>query len=160
MKGNIVVTELFDEIQSMLQTRYMNIIPTKASISFYVEPPDLTIISDYLRIKQILINFITNSMKNTPSGKITYSCRVQNNQAVFKVTDTGRGISESDKKQIFNRFQKFEDKENKFPGTGIGLSICKNLAKLLGGKISFNSKLGKGSEFYLSIPYETSFVKK
>jgi len=115
------------------------------------------IFSDPLRLKQILSNLITNALKFTDSGKIEIGFSVENagsnKQINFFVKDTGIGIPENKKEAIFERFNKLNtNKEKIYGGTGLGLTISKNLVELLGGKIYVESELGKGSSFYFTIP--------
>lgn len=118
------------------------------------------IISDNLRIRQILINFLGNACKFTPKGgTITlsiisefskkYNCAVLK----FTVTDTGVGIKFEDQRKIFGSFvQLNENQESLSSGAGLGLAISDRLAKLLGGEIVLKSALGEGSSFSLIIP--------
>ena len=114
----------------------------------------LVINTDLYRFKQIFNNLIDNSIKFTPSGNIKIGYFIKKSNVVFYVKDTGIGIKDENKKYIFNRFHKI-DKTSRI-GTGLGLTICKQIVKLLGGDIWFNSTYGKGSNFYFKIPYKTN----
>ena len=107
-------------------------------------------------LTEILENFITNSIKYTKTGSITLKANfAQNDQnsIVFSVTDTGDGISNSDKDKIFTKFYRAEDYKTKNTrGTGLGLYLAVKLSKAIDGKIWFDSVLGNGSTFYLQIP--------
>ena len=111
------------------------------------------IMSDALRLNQILMNLISNAIKFTQEGSINVSLkalqRVQNKVLLeFKVSDTGIGIPEFGINKIFQRFEQIEDKTwRKFGGTGLGLSIVKRLIELKGGDIKVESALGKGTTF-------------
>lgn len=115
----------------------------------------LVIIADRTRVKQILSNLISNSFKYTNQGSINITYSLIGSWVQFKIVDTGTGIKEEHLDEIFDRFRKIETEESfKIqPGTGIGLSISKNLVRLLGGDIGVNSEYGKGSEFFFSLPY-------
>jgi signal transduction histidine kinase/ActR/RegA family two-component response regulator len=118
------------------------------------------IIGDSLKISQILINLISNSIKFTENGDIWV--RIQNaektaNKVVihFEVEDTGDGISKKKQNSIFESFSQGSLQINrKYGGTGLGLSIVKNLLELMGSKIFLESQLGEGSKFWFNISYE------
>jgi len=111
------------------------------------------IYSDKNHLKQILINFITNSLKYTNNGIIEIGCKSLNNELVFHVKDNGIGIPEGEKIKIFSRFSSINHNNGLLvPGMGIGLSIAKGLSDALGGKIWFESEENKGSYFHFSIP--------
>jgi PAS domain S-box-containing protein len=108
------------------------------------------------RVKQILQNFITNAIKYTPSGSMTISAVSPPDGspgAVFSVADTGIGLAVTDQKKIFTKFFRSEDyRTRQTSGTGLGLYITAKLAAYLNGKVWFESKLKKGSTFYLQVP--------
>lgn len=118
---------------------------------------DIIIKSDDTRVKQILLNFVSNAVKFTKSGSIKLKAEIieQSNIIQISITDTGLGIKEDDKELIFeaNTMLKTEWGCNKM-GTGIGLSICKYIAEKLKHKVSFTSKLGEGSTFSVFIPFK------
>ncbi len=110
--------------------------------------------TDFHRVKQILSNFLTNAFKFTKSGNVKISAEFVNNELLFAVADTGIGISEDDLPKIFERFRQldYSDKRS-YGGNGLGLSISKGLAELLGGRIWAESELNIGSKFYFAIPF-------
>ncbi|GEM_PF-2056599 len=112
--------------------------------------PDDTIYADSNRIKQVLMNFISNSVKFTKKGyiKLGYEARGADH-VLFYVEDTGKGIAPENINRIFDRFVKLD---NYAQGTGLGLSICKSLIEQMGGSLSVNSELGKGSRFEFILP--------
>jgi len=114
----------------------------------------LVVISDGARLKQILTNLLHNAIKYTDSGTIILGFKQEDEYLKFYVRDSGEGIKSEYLEEIFDRFRKIEtDRTKKIqPGTGIGLSISKNLAELLGGKMSVSSEYGTGSEFSFTIP--------
>ena len=118
------------------------------------------VIGDSLKISQILINLISNSIKFTENGTIWVRVRnedTSDNKVVvhFEVEDTGEGISKKKQNTIFESFSQGSLQINrKYGGTGLGLSIVKNLLELMGSKINLESKLGKGSKFWFDISYE------
>jgi len=112
--------------------------------------------SDFLRIKQILLNLISNAIKFTPNdGEITFDIKVSEDKKYveFSITDTGIGIKSSNHQKIFELFSQAESTTTKkFGGTGLGLSICSKLVSLLDGKIGIESKIEEGSKFYFILP--------
>jgi PAS domain S-box-containing protein len=121
--------------------------------------PDLpkTCISDSLRMGQILLNLLSNAIKFTEKGSVTLSVSRQADKLVFKVADTGIGISEDHLEQLFNPFQQADGSTTrKFGGTGLGLAISKRLLELMKGDIRVESRLGAGSSFEFRLPYVES----
>ena len=113
----------------------------------------LTISTDEGRLRQILDNLIGNAIKFTSSGTITVNAKREGESIYYSVADTGIGISVDQQSTIFERFIQAEhDHKMNFGGTGLGLAISKNLIELLGGSISVESELGKGSTFHFYIP--------
>jgi PAS domain S-box-containing protein len=119
------------------------------------------IISDELRIKQVLNNFISNALKFTDEGFIEFGYeKMPGNEILFYTKDTGIGISNSYKEVIFDRFgQVKETYTRNTSGTGLGLAISKSIVELFKGEIWFDSKPGIGSTFYFKIPVEYSLQK-
>ena len=114
---------------------------------------DLTIFSDKVRIEQILLNFLSNAIKFTEKGPIEIGYLSTNNSVKFYVKDSGIGISPEFHQIIFDRFRQVDSTlMRKYRGNGLGLAIANELAKLLGGKLSMESQLGKGSTFYFTLP--------
>lgn len=110
------------------------------------------------RLGQILTNLVGNAIKFTQQGEIVLSVEEESKteddvSLLFTVADTGIGISESNQQIIFNVFAQADGSmTRKFGGTGLGLAICSQLAEVMGGKIWVESKEGKGSKFFISIP--------
>jgi GAF domain-containing protein/CheY-like chemotaxis protein/tetratricopeptide (TPR) repeat protein len=109
--------------------------------------------SDQDKIKQILLNLLSNAAKFTPSGKIVLGMERTENEMHIYVTDSGIGISEEALSRVFEEFQQADSSTTRqYGGTGLGLSISRNLARLLGGDLTAKSELGVGSTFTLTIP--------
>ncbi len=107
------------------------------------------------RLKQVLVNLLTNALKFTHKGCIEFGYTVFENELKFYVKDTGIGISKGNISHIFERFkQADESTSRKYGGTGLGLAISKAIVKLIGGKIWVESEPDKGSEFYFTIHYK------
>jgi CheY-like chemotaxis protein len=120
------------------------------------------IFSDSQRLGQIIKNLLSNSLKFTEQGGITLKARKESGQAIaIDVADTGIGISRDKQDLIFEAFQQAEGgTSRKYGGTGLGLSISRELAAILGGRISLKSKEDVGSTFTLVIPLEIIQEKK
>lgn len=124
------------------------------------DPPPMR--QDQARVQQILNNLLSNAIKFTPEGgRITVTVdRDSHDNMVLKVSDTGVGIAEEDQQVIFEKFRQGrtampggDAMTREHSGTGLGLSIVKELCKLLGGEISVQSELGKGSTFTVRLPW-------
>ncbi|MBQ4822759.1 transporter substrate-binding domain-containing protein [Aquimarina sp. MMG016] len=113
-----------------------------------------TILIDKNKVDKILHNLIDNAIKFTNEGKIEISCHPENEKLKIPIQDTGIGINNKDQELIFKNFSQSEKEVTKsYDGLGLGLSIAKKNAELLGGNISFTSKIDEGSTFTLTIPY-------
>jgi two-component system sensor histidine kinase BarA len=129
----------------------------------YVIEPDLPLLyQDQAKVQQILNNLLSNAIKFTPEGgRITVNVkRDEQENLVLTVTDTGVGIAEEDQQTIFEKFRQgaatitgSDAMTREQGGTGLGLSIVKELCKLLGGEISLESELGRGSTFTAVVPW-------
>lgn len=138
------------------QTNYKNRIPDNISIKIKIPEisSQITLYSDPIRIGRILFHLLDNALKYTESGIVELGFNIAiNEETVFYVKDNGSGIKESDKKLIWESFYKGDASETRFyKGAGLGLSICKKITNLLGGRIWFESEYKHGSCFYLYIP--------
>jgi len=118
------------------------------------------LIGDQFRLRQILMNLLVNAIKYTDNGTVKLTCRVKKEykkkvKLVFKVSDTGVGISNDDLPKIFNVFEQGEKLTiNIRSGAGLGLGICHRLVELLGGEITVKSKLNMGTTFTVVLPFE------
>ncbi len=160
--GQIEIEELPFNLYQQLDTVY-NLLKFKAeNKGIYLKTeidenvPEF-IVSDSLRINQILINLTNNAIKFTENGGVTIrvrSVQKQQNRHVikFEVIDTGIGIPEDKQENIFKEFTQADiSTTRKYGGTGLGLAISKKLSKMLGGEIGVESKPGKGSDFWFTI---------
>ncbi len=113
------------------------------------------IVTDESKLNKILSNLLENSMKNTFAGYIELGYYKERDTLNIYVKDTGVGIHPDKQEIIFERFSQVEeDLSNNIGGLGLGLSIAKENAELIGGKISLNSEKGKGTTFFVTIPYK------
>lgn len=149
--------ELYEEISSIIYPQAV-----ESMIGFearQIEPMEHYYVGDALRIKQILMNLLSNALKFTPAqGKILVSTREEkrtNGYAYVQITveDSGIGMSEEFKERIFQPFeQESAESARNNVGSGLGLSIVFNLVQLMGGRIQVESQKGRGSRFMVSIP--------
>lgn len=153
--GNYSVTMAPARCNSICQAA-VNTTITRAhpGVQMYVESElddDFTIVTDYRRVQQVLINFLTNACKNTVSGSIVLRCtdREVPGKLTFSVTDTGCGVPEEKAEIIFERFSKLDQFK---PGSGLGLNICRDIAERLGGDIGLDKSYTGGARFYLNLP--------
>lgn len=125
----------------------------KKQISVSVDcPENLTVAHDSKWTTEALFNLLDNAVKYTPAGgKITVSVKQWEMYVEIKVTDTGKGISESNQAAIFRRFYR-EEEVHEQPGVGIGLYLAREIVTRQGGYIKVISTLGKGSEFSIMLP--------
>lgn len=109
--------------------------------------------SDRLRLKQVLLNLISNAIKFTNEGEVTISAKDDNDNLLIQVSDTGIGIPETALTKIFDEFTQADGSvARKFGGTGLGLSISRKLVQQMGGNISVQSKENEGSSFTIEFP--------
>ena len=117
-------------------------------------PDNLPIIwADPMRVRQIILNLMSNALKFTESGSVTLMARAYEEVVTISVVDTGIGIPESALAVIFDRFQQAEnDTDKKYGGTGLGLDISKQLSLMHGGNLTVTSEVGRGSTFMVTLP--------
>ncbi|MFP4024015.1 MAG: PAS domain S-box protein [Thiohalospira sp.] len=151
-KTEVSLNQLFYDLYHIflekIKTDNLNI-----QLNLKIPDKEHTLVTDELRVKQILSNFLFNALKFTEKGEVTFGFRCMRNHKVrFFVKDTGVGIPQDKFEMIFERFRQADDSTTrKYGGTGLGLAISKNLAELLNSEIVVKSELNKGSEFYFTL---------
>ena len=108
---------------------------------------------DPTRLSQALLNYIHNAVKFTDNGTVTVRVEREADRVLFEVRDTGIGIAEEDQEKIFEAFETvLEDKDDPRLGMGLGLKIVEHIIDLHDGETWFESKKGKGSSFFFTVP--------
>ncbi|WP_428490304.1 hybrid sensor histidine kinase/response regulator [Rhodopila sp.] len=151
--GRIEIDRRAVRLQAFLDQLVDMIRPQAAGkgISFSFEasqPLPAVVHTDETRLRQILLNLLSNALKFTARGGVTLRVRRRGAVTEFAIADTGRGISEADLKRIYDPFERIEHAgQPSLPGIGLGLTITKLLTEILGGEISVTSRPNEGSEF-------------
>ncbi|MCQ2544110.1 MAG: ATP-binding protein [Lachnospiraceae bacterium] len=149
------IASMINDIVNMSESRLGN---KELALFFEVDPEiPVGILGDEMRIKQIIINMMTNAIKYTNTGfvvmKVGFTKQEYGINLNVLVKDTGIGISEENIEQLYESFKRFDAKRNRsIEGTGLGLSISKRLVQNMGGFINVSSTIGVGSEFSICIP--------
>lgn len=142
----LVLKELAQDYSDQAQAKGLK-------IELRLEPALKPLQSSELYIREILQNFITNSLKYTETGSLTLSAKHVAKGVVFGVADTGIGISKSDQNSLFKKFFRSEDwRVKKITGTGLGLYVTAKLIKLINGELKIESELNVGTKIELYIP--------
>ena len=134
------------EIVEKAYNTFLVQMPEHLEFKMQADELDAMVQVDDSRLRQVLANFLTNAGKFTPKGSVTIGWHIdlEHQKAEMYVEDTGIGMTDEDRKMVFNRFYKKDEFKQ---GTGLGLSICKAIVIRLGGSIKVSSELGKGSRF-------------
>jgi len=146
----ILVSDLFEECL-MLSKSHAD--KRNITIDFTCEE-ELVLYGDYTKVKQILLNLISNAIKyNVVGGEVHCRCKKESEDLLLiEVEDTGKGVDDSRVSELFEPFNRLGEENNTVEGTGLGLTITKKLVHLMGGKIGIRSELDKGSCFWISLP--------
>lgn len=153
-KEEFSVVALLDEIHRFFKSD-KNVVEKSLRLGKKINLPDGfdPINSDRTRLKQILINLMTNATKYTDEGFVEFGCNLEDGDLVFYVKDSGMGMDEDQQNYVFERFMQVTTGHTpQQEGTGLGLAISKAYVKLFGGNIWLKSKPGEGSVFYFNIP--------
>ncbi|MGN6479595.1 sensor histidine kinase [Luteibacter sp.] len=156
--GRITISPAWFELMdlfSALRGMFRPIVDGTDADLVFEDPEGLPkLYTDDKKVSQILRNFISNALKFTPRGEVRVSARLEGSDRVrFTVRDTGIGIPEELQHVLFEDFTQVDSPlQKRVRGTGLGLSLCKQFAELLGGEVGLSSIVGKGSEFFVSLP--------
>ncbi len=136
-------------------------LPWPEAVTFRLDlAPNLPNVSiDPVRIQQVLLNLLTNALKQTAHGSVTLHAHVNadDDEVIIGVSDTGEGIAPSDLGQLFQRFKQFDGNiVRRRLGTGLGLVVSRELVEMHGGRIWVESAEGKGSDFLFALPLNTA----
>jgi signal transduction histidine kinase len=141
-----IIDKVIDTCQPMAEKKSLK-------LSVEIENEAEEIVSDPLRVQQILLNLVNNAIKFTEAGKVNITSRSERDSVIIDVTDTGIGIEKDKIGLLFRPFIQIDSgTARKYEGTGLGLSICKKLTDMLNGKIEVNSVPWKGSTFSVTLP--------
>jgi signal transduction histidine kinase len=156
--GRITVSpEWFEMVDlfAALRGMFKPIVATSSVTLTFDEPDEpIKLYTDDKKLSQILRNFISNALKFTPVGEVRVSARLLDSDRVeFAVTDTGIGIAAEHLPNLFAEFVQLDVRlQKRLRGTGLGLSLARKFATLLGGSVAVDSELGKGSRFSVTLP--------
>ena len=156
--GRITISpEWFEMVDlfSALRGIFRPIVANSSVSLIFAEPQGVPrIYTDDKKLSQILRNFISNALKFTTEGQVSVSATMPATDLVeFAVTDTGIGISAEHLPMLFNDFMQLDTRlQRRLRGTGLGLSLARKFAQLLGGDVGAESELGKGSRFWVRLP--------
>ncbi|PNG58882.1 MULTISPECIES: ATP-binding protein [unclassified Variovorax] len=147
------MVDLFSALRGMFKPLLTN----ADTALIFEEPLELPrLYTDDRRLSQILRNFISNALKFTPRGEVRVSAvRLDDDNVRFSVSDTGIGIAPEHHAAVFDDFAQVDSPvQKRLRGTGLGLSLSRRLAHLLGGEVGIESELGKGSVFFVTVPVQ------
>lgn len=150
------------DLFSALRGMFKPVLTNPAVSLVFEEPQDVPkLYTDDRKLSQILRNFISNALKFTPRGEVRVAAKFEGDGRVtFSVTDNGIGIAPEFHDSIFQDFSQIESPlQKRLRGTGLGLSLSKKLAELLGGSVRLESEPGKGSVFSVTIPVQLEDAK-
>jgi two-component system phosphate regulon sensor histidine kinase PhoR len=144
---NPILEEAFNVVQPAAERKQIELVSD-------LSPMYLGGLLDRDMALQSAINLLSNAIKYTPDkGKVTLRSRLQGNEIVFEVADTGVGLSEEDCERVFDKFYRVRSNKNMAPGTGLGLPLAQHIVQdVHGGSLVVESKLGEGSTFRVTIP--------
>jgi len=154
----VFIESLFAEVKELILPLA---IKKSIKVSFSTDSKITEICADRIRLKQILFNLLSNAIKFTPKdGKVDVFAELVSDRIRVSVKDTGIGISENNKKELFHPFAQLNSaKSSRYEGTGLGLSLVKKFVELHNGKVWFESELGKGSTFIFELPLDSGCEK-
>jgi two-component system, sensor histidine kinase len=144
----ILISSLFDPLRCELAP-----LAAKRGLSLKIRPSSLAVISDPLMLRRILQNLLTNALRYTQRGGVLMGCRRKGDEVRIQVHDTGPGIPEAQRQAIFQEFRRGEANTGDDAGFGLGLSIVRRFATVLGHDVQLSSRVGYGSTFSVTLPH-------
>ena len=149
--ATFTVSDLFGALRGLMRP-----LQTNDAVALSFESPDTVaqLFTDEGKVSQVLRNYISNALKFTERGEVRVSAQIVGDGSIqFEVSDTGIGVAEADQDRLFHEFGQVPNRlQAKVRGTGLGLSLSKRLAELLGGSVGVRSTPGVGSTFILRVP--------
>lgn len=142
-----VIAAAVEEVAPLLSARGIHLLPLAGSRG-------LTVYADRMRLRQILLNGLSNAIKFTDEGgSLTIATRASNGAALIEVTDTGSGIPAAQLARMFKEFEQLDNSRTRIgEGTGLGLPLSKGLAEMMGGSLTLTSREGQGTTFHVRLP--------
>lgn len=156
------IQALLDEVDGMLNTQALS---KQLTFEVKAQITNDVVIGDGVRLRQVILNLLSNAFKFTPAGGTVQLCVDENaadteSSYTFRVSDNGIGISAEDQERVFLSFEQVGSNIAKSQGTGLGLAISKNIVELMGGRLMLCSELGVGSEFYFTLTLPKGQLEK
>jgi signal transduction histidine kinase len=156
VKVEDLINETFNFFRPIAQSKNLLL-----NSDFKIPVKDFVIVTDEIKLKQVLTNLVNNAVKFTDKGSITIGVQNRDHNIEFFVQDTGVGIPNKYRTLIFDRFRQAEyNNARKHGGSGLGLAISKAYVELLGGDIWVESEVGKGSTFFFTLPMAKQKARK
>ncbi|HTJ62524.1 MAG TPA: cache domain-containing protein, partial [Alphaproteobacteria bacterium] len=149
----VVLSKMIDELKSLSSPLAL---PKSNTLEFILPPDAPTMQTDYTKLKQSLLNLISNACKFTENGTVKLEVQLPPGQVVFRVSDSGIGMTEEQVGKLFQAFSQADaSTTRKYGGTGLGLAITRRMCHLLGGDVTVESTPGVGSTFIITLPLVT-----
>lgn len=155
--GKLLLKKVIFNLNDFIKDIVADLQPTATKHKVIIKDiPNIKIFADRYRIYQVLVNLITNAIKYSEDGKIIISAIKKEKEVIISVQDFGLGIPKHQQNKIFERLYQAKDsgQSKTYPGLGLGLYISKEIILRHGGRIWVESKKGKGSTFFFSLPLE------
>jgi signal transduction histidine kinase/CheY-like chemotaxis protein len=152
--SNFNLKNLFEDIYNMFLP-----LASQKSLALSFTADNIKIYFDRVKLKQIVINLVSNAIKYTQNGKVEFTAKLDENELKIEVKDTGAGISDEKISQLFIPFSRIEENNILADGTGLGMFVVKGLVDLFDGKININSKVNEGTIIIIEFPAERSTNK-
>ncbi|MCL2737849.1 MAG: ATP-binding protein [Bacteroidales bacterium] len=148
------IKNLFEDIHNMFLP-----LASQKSLAFSFVADDVRIRTDRVKLKQMVINLVSNAIKYTQAGSVTFNATFDKNRLHIKVEDTGMGIPPQKQSQLFKPFSRIEENSSAAEGTGLGMFVVHGITELLGGSIALSSQVGEGTVVTVAIPAEYAQVE-